>query len=445
MPLESRDSELARLMGKTVLAWDRARASLWFIPTVLVFAAIILSTVLLEVDERLGGSLGQGFWLFRGNAEGARVVLSVIAGSLITVLAVAFSGTMIAIQQAATQYTPRVLRNFTKDRGNQWVLGMYISTFAYALLVLRRVRGEDGDLDAIVPSISISAAMLLALLSLGFLIYFIHHVAESLQVSYLLSAIRRELNDEITRLHPQIEGELDPDEHEAARDREAIGHEIEVAFDAEGYLRLIDHERLASSARHRMRLIRVEVGIGEYLRPGDVIVRGFTDNAPGEDFERDMRAAFQVDRDRSVQQDPLFGVRQIVDIAVKALSPGINDPTTAEQALDHLGGVLNTLQTRKLRTTDRVCEDGTVIWCKAPSFEDYVQACFAQIRRAARSNLHVSLHLIGIVRSLLERATRQEHVVPLRNQLDEVVDGFDESALGTRDRALLQHGWRGTR
>ena len=154
---------------------------------------------------------------------------------------------MIAIQQAATQYTPRVLRNFTKDRGNQWVLGMYIGTFAYALLVLRRVRGEDGDINAIVPSLSISAAMLLALLSLGFLIYFIHHMSEALQVSSLLSAIRRELNEEIARLYP----ERDDAEQPQALAAEPVGHEREVRFDSEGYLRLIDRERLAARCAPR--------------------------------------------------------------------------------------------------------------------------------------------------------------------------------------------------
>lgn len=369
-------------------------------------------------------------------------MLSVIAGSLITVIAVAFSGTMIAIQQAATQYTPRVLRNFTKDRGNQWVLGMYIGTFAYALLVLRRVRGEDGNLGAIVPSLSISAAMLLALISLGFLIYFIHHMSEALQVSSLLSAIRQELNAEIARLHPPASEATQAPQGAAGRDSEAIGHEKAVRFEAEGYLRLIDHERLARAARDGVRLLEVEVGIGEYLRRGDVIVRAFTESPPGDDFVDDVRAAFQVDRDRSVQQDPLFGIRQMVDIAVKALSPGINDPTTAEQALDHLGSVINDLLTREVCSPVQIFAGPARISCKAPTFATYVEASFDQIRRAARSNLHVSLHLLAVLRSLLGRAPDEHHAVVLRNQLDQVIEGFDRDPLGRRDLALLARAWR---
>src|SRR5690606_6921401 len=139
-------------------------------------------------------------WLFGGTADAARGLLSTIAGSLITVATVAFSITIVAVQQAASQYSPRVLRTFTNDRGNQIVLGMFIATFTYALLVMRQVRTSGEGQGGFVPAMSITVAIVLSLGSLGLLIYFFHHSTELLRVEHILNAVRRETARELDRL-----------------------------------------------------------------------------------------------------------------------------------------------------------------------------------------------------------------------------------------------------
>lgn len=427
------------LSGRAVLLWRRAKASLWLNPALFVVLALVLSTVLLEIDRALGRTEAEGLWLFGGNAAGARTTLSVIAGSLITVVAVAFSVTIIAIQQASTQFTPRVLRNFTRDRGNQLVLATYIGTFTYALLVLRRVREAGLAGPAFVPAISISVAILLSVISLGMLVYFIHHAAESLQVSYLLSSIRRELDEEIDKQFPDSEEEGDPAVRFAEPfDARLEANPLEVTSEREGYLVRVDLSGLAMAAASRFRTLHVEVQIGDYVRPGDVLFRAPDEGRADDDFLERARAAFQLDRDRSVEQDPLFGIRQITDIAIKALSPGINDPTTAEQALDFLGGAVNHLLDRAIPSPRRVTREGVRLVLRSPSFAEFVDACFCQIRSAARRDLQVSLRLISVLRGLLQRTTSESRARHLRRRIDEVRAGFDWEQLTADGRASLR-------
>lgn len=424
-----------------MLAWRHANASLWFVPSLLVCAAAVLSTALVELDHRLGTAYPEGGWLFGGSADGARTILSVIAGSLITVVAVAFSITIIAIQQASTQFTPRVLRNFTRDRGNQVVLGTYIGTFTYALLVLRRVRAATETRVEFVPSIAISAGMLLALISVGMLVYFIHHVAQSLQVTSLLRSLRRDLDREIEKLFPERVGEAArelpaDDPATPARGDDGSRHEVVLRLEDEGYLERIDEAALERIAVAGARLVVVEVQLGEYVRRGDIVLRAHFASAPTGATIDAMQAAFQVDGDRSLLQDPMFAVRQIVDIGVKALSPGINDPTTAEEALDHLGGALGLLAQRRFPSPARDVEGARFVF-RVPSFDDFVVASFSQLRRAARTDLHVTLHLIRILHGLQEAAPAHARRA-LRRETLEVLAGFDTSLLTARERRALR-------
>lgn len=429
-----------RWFGRWRLAWQRARASLWFLPALLVIAAGGLSTVMLELDDVLGTGYARGWWLFGGTADGARTILSVIAGSLITVIAVAFSVTMIALQQASTQFTPRVLRNFTRDRGNQIVLGTYIATFAYALLVLRRVRASGAEGGEFVPSIAISVAMLMSLVSLALLVYFIHHVSDSLQVSTLLSAIRRELDGEIRRMFPESTGREaeEPPAFEELVASVAEAKVVTVRSAEEGYLRHIDQEQLGAKL-DGARLVRIDVAIGHYLYPNDALFRAWIPKNDSEAQLDCLRWAFHLDRERSVEQDPLFGIQQLVDIAVKALSPGVNDPTTAAQALDQIGGTMTLLLNRSLRSPLRIIGQDVPVLFHAPDLGDFVHASFAQIRRAARADIHVSLHLIQILGRLIDTCGGPR-AAPLRQELESVRAGLDVGALTESERNSLHFG-----
>lgn len=180
------------LPGSARLAnlWESLRTSYWFVPTLMTAGGVALSFASVHLDERVNYKWVRTVgWIWAGGAEGARQVLSTIAGSMITVAGVAFSITIVALTLASNQFGPRLLRNFVRDAGNQIVLGTFIATFVYCLLVLRTVRGEDDT--EFVPYVSVTLGVAFALTSLGVLIYFIHHVAISIQAENLIASVAR--------------------------------------------------------------------------------------------------------------------------------------------------------------------------------------------------------------------------------------------------------------
>ena len=186
-------------------AWIEIRSSLWFVPGLLVLAAVGMALGLVGSDVALIEELRGQSWqpLLNAGADGARGMLTAIAGSMITVAGVTFSITIVTMSLASTQYTPRILRNFMRDRANQTVPGVFVGIFTYCLLILRTIRGNNGGPDAFVPLLAVFFAVLLALVSIGFLIFFVHNVAESIQASYILEAITKETLDSIEMLFPR--------------------------------------------------------------------------------------------------------------------------------------------------------------------------------------------------------------------------------------------------
>ncbi|HEY9737247.1 MAG TPA: DUF2254 domain-containing protein, partial [Trichocoleus sp.] len=179
--------------------------SYWFVPTVMAASAIALAFGLVALDRTTPQDLEGLSWIYQGGADGARAVLSAIAGSMVTVAATAFSITIVALQLASSNYGPRLLRNFMQDRGNQVVLGTFIATFIYCLLVLRTIRGEDYQL--FVPQVSVTVGVMLAILSIGVLIYFIHHASTIIQVSHIIAEVSHDLKQVTDRLFPENLGQ----------------------------------------------------------------------------------------------------------------------------------------------------------------------------------------------------------------------------------------------
>lgn len=429
--------------------WENANSSLWLVPALLTLGAVVLFTLLLAVDTEVAPDLDERVpWLFGGTAEAARTLLQVISGSLITVVSIAFSITIVALQQASTQFSPRVLRSFTSDRGNQVVLGTYIATFTYALLVMGEVRDETGDQAGFVPSLSVSVAIVLALVSLGMLIYFIHHISQALQVSWILASSQSEAEAEMNSLFPsQIgRGGTDPPSVEKLveqTEREQRGHETLVHSEEAGYLRRVDPDQLARATQRGVYLLCVLPRIGDFLQHGSVIARLWSEAPLPEQQRKQVRGAFTLDRERSTHQDLITGIREMVDIAVKALSPSVNDPTTAEQCLDYLGDVLVRLAGREFPSPLRRMEHGPLFLFNRPDFDDHVDAAFSQIRRAARDEPHVTGHLLSLLGQLAERVPNPGRAIPIRRQVEEVVAGLEVGDLSQSDRQSLREQARG--
>ena len=247
--------------------WYDLQSSLWFLPSVLTGLAVALALLTVRLDQRLllDRRPGSG-WIFGGGAEGARGVLSAIAGTMITVTALVFSITVVALQLAASQLTPRVLRTFMGDRGNQAVLGFFIGTFTYALLVLRAVRSPLEGAGGFVPALSVTVAIALALVSVGLLIYFVHHAANSVRASVVIDRVAESTLDLIEHLYPaEIDRPFEPPPRAPQLCPEEAGVVRAVGG---GYLQTVDEDALFALARDRSLTVRQEPLVGEFVLPG---------------------------------------------------------------------------------------------------------------------------------------------------------------------------------
>ena len=377
------------------------RSSLWFLPTLIVRGSGVLAVAFIELDSRLSFKLLTNFpRLFGAGAEGSRGMLSSIAGSMITVASVTFSITIVALSQASSQYSSRILRNFMRDRGNQAVLGVFLGVFTYCLFVLRAIRG--GDEGQFIPSLSVFGALVLALVAIGFLIFFIHHVASLLQASNVIAAAAHETLQTIDRLFPE---RLRDDESEAEAGPESnnlLKQERQIIIPAPktGYIQSHDEEAFFNLACSSQSIFRMHVGIGEFATFDSPLVSVYSSSFMDEKLVKNIQATYSINSLRTIEQDAGFGIRQIVDIALKALSPGVNDTTTAVTCIDYLTAINLRLADRRIAHA-LVFEDGRLrVIVKGPSFERFVGESFDEIRANARGNATVILRLLHSLKTI---------------------------------------------
>lgn len=407
--------------------WLELRSSLWFVPGLLVLSFLGLGIGLVELDTRLGNRLVGGGWrhLFVAGAEGAREVLSTIASSMITVAGVAFSITIVSLSLASSEYTPRVLRNFMRDRANQTVLGLFVGIYVYCLVVLRTIGSSDGN--PFLPLLATFGAVLLALAGIGCLIFFIHHTAASIQVSHLLQAITRETFHAIAKLFPEPPRPHDPAAEIA--DIEKTWHPI--ACHSFGYLQRIDEECLLKLAKEWGVSFRLEHNVGNFVADSMPLLSA--DKPLDADAASRLRPLFAIGDFRTVEQDPGFGIRQIVDIALKALSPGINDTSTAVSCLDYLGAILAELSKRCLEIPSH---DGRLI-IPTPGFGDYLAKALDEIRLSACGNVSVLLQMLQVLGRLAAVVAVPAHRTALIQQATLINEAVERTVPSAYDRERI--------
>lgn len=369
------------------------RSSFWFLPACIVLASIALAMALLALDQQLG-SRPSDRWpaLFAVGADGARELMATIAGSMITVAGVVFSITIVALAQAATQYTSRVLRNFMRDRGNQIVLGVFLGVFAYCLCVMRTINSTDSD--TLVPLVAATVGLLLALVAVAFLVYFIHHVAASIQSGEVTRGIAADTLHTIDNVFPDL---LHDDDAPADRDTDRDLHWYPVPAMQMGYIQKVDHDALVDFARKRNVVVRMERSLGDFANPDLPIACIGANHAPDAEVMRCLSQLFAIDTFRTIEQDVAFGIRQLVDVALKALSPAINDTTTAITSLDYLSLILRRLAGRRIQP--RPIRDGDTLRLlpAGPGFERLLALTFDQILENAHGNTTVLLRILRAI------------------------------------------------
>ena len=338
-------------------------------PSLMAIAAILLSQITVQIDHRFGSEwMNDAWWASLNQPEGARTLLATVAGSMITVAGVTFSLTILAVSYATSHFGPRLLDNFMRDRGNQVTLGTFLATFLYCLLVLRTVRsgsdifnpGENASL--FVPHLSVLTAIGLTLASVGVLIYFIHHVPESIHISNVLDQIATRLSDKIQQLYPESLGEGDEQATGQWPVMEGEGETIRSL--RSGYLQGIDLTELMDTTKSCDALLEMHVRPGEFLLEGQKVatVRFDTsvESSRREAFQSDILGALALGVTRTPTQDIDFIFSQLFEIAVRAMSPGVNDPLTAIQCIDQLSKGLVELSARSMPSRFRKDSDGVL-------------------------------------------------------------------------------------
>ncbi len=405
--------------------WDRVRTSLWFVPTIMVTSAVILAGGTRAAD-RIGVTQVLP-WLGVSEPEGARSLLSAVATSMITVAGVTFSITVVALTLASQQFGPRLLRNFMRDSGNQVVLGTFISTFVYCLLVLQDVRGTHES--GYVPHLSLAVAQVLALASLAVLIYFFHHVTNSIRVSSVIAAVARDMN-EVVEAHYPVSKPMKsaPRTHDAravsrSRGKQELGS---LPAPTSGYLQAVDLESLLELASTSNLEFRLAYRPGDFIWEGSTLATVFPREAVNEILVTQVAQAFVLGQDRTLIQDLEFAINQLVEMAVRALSPGTNDPFTAVSCLDHLGAALIKVAKRGIPSRDVRDSSGTLrIITRPQTFGSMVDAAFNQIRQYGRTSASVTIRLLEVIGAVAEQAHSEEHRESLRHQAAMVFRGRD--------------------
>lgn len=418
------------------------RASLWFLPSLTVVVAIVLGEFLGRVSyEGPSGGL-----LFVGSAETARTILSTVATATITVTGLTFSITVLALQLAAGQYSPRLLRNFLADRGNQIVLSGLIGTFTYSLVIMRRVTDGTDGAEASLPLIGVTVAIVLMLCCVGLLVYFVDHVPDQLRVESIMERVTKATHAAIDRL-PDVAA------HEERHLPDPPVDAQTVTASVSGHLQTVDMRALLTVASDLGVNVRFRPWVGEFVTAGSTIAWWWPADvsvpAQSEVVDR-VRSTFFLGRDRTLESDVAFGMRQLEDIAVRAMSPAINDPTTASLIIENLGTILARLVDRPLPDLV-VGDDRVTVGVPSPDFAAYLDLAHGQIRRFSAHEPAVIVSIGQSLRDLIdisERPDRIEELTRGASDLREAVEAqdFRSGDLWRISRTFEQldqvlHGW----
>lgn len=385
--------------------WSRLNSSFWFVPAMMAASSVGLSFVLIAVDAvQDRAQMGQPMAFFTFGAEGARAILSVIATSMITVASLIFSITMLSLQLASSQFGPRTLDNFMRDRSNQIVVGTFIATFLYCLFVLRSVRGTDGA--SFVPHLAVGFGVLMAAASVAVLLYFIHHIATSIRVETLLEKLADDACDAVDRLFPERLGsgleEGEDQEKVAARVFAEAGESRKITADSDGYVQSIGGDVLLRIATTHDLVLQIAARPGAFVTKGACVITAIVKASVSDEINEALRGAVVIGRDRTPYQDLEFAIRRIVELAQRSLSPGMNDPTTALYCIDRLGQVLGRLAGRDIPSPLRVDHSGRLrIMTEAADLGDITCQAFAAIARYAMKDADVVTRLVQTL-ALLE-------------------------------------------
>ena len=426
-------------IGRARLAaiWDSVRESFWFVPGVMAILAAVAGMLLPLVDDAVDvESREQLRWVVT-TAGTARATLSSLAGAMITVAGVVFSVTMVTLSLTSSQFGSRLLRTFLDNNVTQFALGTFLATSLYCMVVLRSVRDTDTIHD--VPHISVAVAVGVAVFALVVFVYFIHHVVESIQAQNVVRSVYRDLRSAVDRLFP--------DEFES-RDGEEADHRLAESFDEksadevkeltahdDGYVQAIDVDAILKAAIDSDVRIRLLCRPGHFAGRGTPIARAFPPERCDDDLAATLRACFVIGSRRTPRQDIECAIDELVEVAVRALSPGINDPITAIACVDYIGAALSQMAGRKTPTRCLNDEDGQPrVATVSVTFANALNNAFDPLRQYSRGAAGVTIRLLESLATIARHVVRREDADAVLQQAEMIVGGSVDELPEKHDR-----------
>ncbi len=378
---------------------ERLRGSLFVVPMIYVLGGIALAELGLVLDRSVGDRAAKLPLGLTSTVESARAVLSTVAGATITVAGIAFSVSLLTIQLASSQYSPRVVSGLFRDPFNKRVIGIVVGTFAYCLVVLRSVRSAvEQQGHAVVPNASVAVGVILGITSILAVIAFINHNAHAMDISEILHGVT---TDSIRAVDRQSGGGLEPSSAQQP-DRVPSTPGFEVTFDRFGWVQLLDQTALVEVVPDGG-TVRLDTAVGRFAIRGAPLCTMWPAPENRDEAVSRVRRAIHVGETRTMQEDASYGIRQLVDVALKALSPGINDPTTAQDAIFHIAAVLRAMFEQDPPARDVMLDQRRLVLAQGVGFEELAGLAYDEIRLAAASQPSVGIYLLESI-ALLERS-----------------------------------------
>ena len=416
-------------------------SNFWAIPLLLLISGAGLAFLNIYLDKTLYARHIElpEVYLYFNNALNIRTLLSVCATSILGVAGVSFSITIASLTLASQQFGPRLLRNFMSDKFNQLVLGCFIGTFLYCILMLQFTGSMD--VTKTTPFFSMMSLLAIIILNLLLLVFFIHHIAVAIQAETVISEVNDELVTQMNCTFPnEAEKNSEPIQFKIPDDlNNKFEQEGEQIYSTKsGYLQAIDIDNLVKYAADNDCAIKVMIKPGDFILTNSVIAYGLMSDEVDE-IEKDINAHLLIGNVATSEQDPEFAIRQLVEVAVRALSPGINDPFTAISCIKKLGENIAFLMAREFPTKYHVDDNGKLrVELKPFTFSAIVGTSFDLVRQHGQDDVAVVICLLQVLNQLILQSQHKEHLEALKTQAEAIFSVNNSGTLALKDKDDIQ-------
>lgn len=419
--------------------FDKSRESFWFAPATISILSAACAFGILRIDGLIDQADMSSNWFVR-DASAARQILTSVAGSVMTLAGVVFSITLVAISIASSQFGSRLLRCFMVDSFADRLIGLLLGTCLVCYIVLNSVYSGNPEAEAFVPQFATAIAALMGLVSVAMLIWFVHDTAQILQAPRLIATVAADLDDAIERLFPEQDPDSEsvpaclPEVAEAWRGKQSV----QITVDTDGYIEGIDHDALVTIAQKYEGVIAVLRRPGHFVTTLTPIVALHSDALPSDEDLESLRVAVRsscvVGMKRTPRQDVTCSIIELVEVADRALSPGVNNPFAAMNCIDRLGAALSRVINRPFPPREHFDNDGQLRLLTNPvSFADLLKDSFAQIRQYGSSTVPVAIRMIDAYRMIAEQTTDPKHLNTIRSHAEAVEHQFSKSGAAAID------------